>query len=276
MPHMPLPRSTTDVKDLPHPKTSGAPSFSLITFAYNEEDFLESQLKRWANDFRALGLDFEIILVDDGSTDGTAEIIKRIKKEFPELVTTRHDRNRGVGEAVRTAITHLHKDYVFWNDIDGHFDVVDLAKVLPLLQHHDVVVAFKHDCSSDIKSYTRWLKSRVNYFLIKSLFISGIKDFQFVQFFPSVFLTKRIKLQSRSSFIPAECIFKAQACGLSVAQIELFYHSHYSKLRPGKCHDLRTIARSIKDIFLFWISWFFLLGRFRAKRRYSKNKHTHP
>ncbi|MEW5692175.1 MAG: glycosyltransferase family 2 protein [Candidatus Hydrogenedentota bacterium] len=244
-------------------------SFSLITFAYNEAELVEKQIMVWVEQFKKFTDDFEIILIDDGSTDATSEIVDRLEKEIPQLKVIHHPYNMGVGYAVRTARKYVTKDYVFWNDIDGHFSLADLEKVIPFLKDYDVIVAFKHD-TTKTKAYFPWLKSRINYWLIKILFLSPIQDFQFVQFYPREFFCEGIELESYSSFIPAECMLKAQAIGLDVIQFQIHYYSHYSKIRPGKCSDFKTIKTSIRNIFSFWFKWYFLGNKKRAKEFYYK------
>lgn len=238
-------------------------SFSLITFAYNEEAIIESQIRRWVVQLKKFADDFEIILVNDGSTDKTGAMADRLAEEFPELRVFHHEKNMGGGHAARTARRYVTKDYVFWNDMDGHFDLDDLEKVIPLLEENDVVVAYKQKILRT-KSWFNLLKSRVNYYLIKALFLSPIKDFQFVQFFPRRFFLDGIVLESYSSFIPAECVIKARAVGLRIAQLELHYHSHIAKVRPSKSNTFKNIALSITNIFSFWFRWYFLGGRKRA------------
>lgn len=244
------------------------PSFSLITFLYNEIDLAESQLRRWAKDLTVLGVDFEIIAVDDGSSDGTAAVIKRLSKEIPQLKARFHDTNRGIGWAIHTARPMVTKDYVFMNDIDSHFDVTDLAAIIPLLATYDVVVAFRHDMSYRSKTLFSWLKSIVNYTVIKILFFSPVKDFQFVQFYPREFFCEGMELESASSFIPPECLLKAQSLGLRLGQVKVHYHSQYGRMRPGKCANFNSIAAGIKDIIRFWFRWNFCGARRKAATFY--------
>ena len=240
------------------------PSFSLIVCAYNEGDILEGQIRQWVYGLQKFTDDFEIILVDDGSTDLSGEIADRLASEFCCLKVIHHNENLGVGHAAQTARQNVIKDYVFWNDVDGHFDINDLGQIIPFLENYDIVAAFKHNMINT-KTPFCWLKSRVNYYLIKILFMSPIKDFQFVQFFPREFFCDGIFLKSHSSFIPAECLIKARCTGLTIKQVQIKYHSHHSKLRPSKCSNFKIIMQSIKDIFSFWLYWVFLGGAREAK-----------
>jgi len=187
-----------------------------------------------------------------------------------------HERKRGTGYAVRSAREHVTKDYVFWNDIDGHFNLDDLSVVIPLLADYDMVVAFKHNVLSTKLTSIHFLKSRVNYYLIKLLFNSKIKDFQFVQFIPREFFCRGMILESYSSFVPPECIIKAQALGLSIAQIKLVYQYRFRD-RKTKSNTFKTIIMSITNILTFWFRWYFLNGRRDAINYFNNHlsgKHT--
>ena len=83
------------------------PSFSLITFAFNEEDVLEKQIRIWVETFRKYVSDFEIVLVNDCSTDRTGSIADALAQEIPQLTVIHHARNKGVGEAIRTARAYV-------------------------------------------------------------------------------------------------------------------------------------------------------------------------
>ena len=101
--------------------------------AYNEVENLE----RVVRDARAALLDltaeFEVIVVDDGSTDGTRELADSLSRRDPCVRVVHHDRNRGYGGAVLSSIRACRLDHVFFTDGDGQFSVSDLRLLLPLL-----------------------------------------------------------------------------------------------------------------------------------------------
>jgi len=237
----------------------------MITFVFNEEAILEQQLREWVKQFQTFSNNFEIVLVNDGSTDKSREILDRLDEEFSQLVVIHHETNQGIGYAIRTARQNLSKDYVFWNDIDAHFSLEDMEKVIPYLKDYDIVVGVKHDTVYTKKGNIHWLKSRVNFHLIKTLFLSPIQDFQFVQFFPVKFFKEGMELESYSSFIPAECLVKARSLGFSIMQIQLFYTTGEIDGRVSKSNNVKTVLTSIKNIFSFWLSWSLLGGRRRAR-----------
>lgn len=244
-------------------------SLSLITFAYNEEGGLEQQLREWTQALSRFVADWEIVLVNDASTDKTGAIADRMSAEEPRIRVLHLKENGGVGRAIGVARKHVTKNWVFWNDIDGHFDLNDLEKVLPFLsdQDVDILLCFKHDNFGGKNSSFQWFKSRANYYLLRLLFLSGIRDFQFVQFYPREYFCQCIDIESYSSFVPPECVLKAQILGLNIRQIQLRYVSHPHRVTKT---TMRTIFFSVINIFSFWWSWRFGGGRKRALQ-YFKN-----
>ncbi len=107
------------------------PRFSLLVPAYNEQDTIEDVLRRAA----ALDLDSELVVVDDGSTDGTAAAVERVRADLGDRVRLfRHDRNRGKGAGVRTAIAASRGEFVVIQDADLEYNPADIPKlVAPLL-----------------------------------------------------------------------------------------------------------------------------------------------
>lgn len=105
---------------------------SIIVPVYNEEKTLLPLLKKVLS-VKLLGLRKEIIIVNDGSQDGTAAILRGMKISGVNII--HHERNRGKGAAIRTAISHVSGDYVIIQDADLEYDPLDYEKVLePLLQ----------------------------------------------------------------------------------------------------------------------------------------------
>lgn len=101
---------------MPDPKDT---LLSVIVPVYNEVSTLEEILRR----IRAVDLRKEIVLVDDGSSDGTRELLKdRIEGAYPDVKVVLHERNRGKGAAIRTAVEHCTGDFVIIQDADLEYD----------------------------------------------------------------------------------------------------------------------------------------------------------
>jgi len=138
---------------------------SVIIPAYNEKEVISSVLKS------LLKYDYEIIVIDDGSKDGTPEIIKA---DFPEVKLLRNPYNIGNGASVRKGIEHATGDVVVCMDADGQHDPDKIAKLLEYIPEYDMVIASRHNNSKVSK-----FRSFGNKILISlAQFLSGheIKD----------------------------------------------------------------------------------------------------
>ena len=106
-------------------------TLSIVVPAYNEERFIGTLLEHIRRvDLHRLGLEKEIIVVDDCSRDGTVEAVKR----FPDVVLCRHERNGGKGRAVRTGIERATGEYVMIQDADLEYDPNDYVPMVEALQ----------------------------------------------------------------------------------------------------------------------------------------------
>jgi glycosyltransferase involved in cell wall biosynthesis len=116
----------------------GKPVLSVVMPVYNEVSTLEEIVRR----VRAVDLRKEIVLVDDGSVDGTRELLRdRIEGMFPDVKVILHERNRGKGAAIRTAIEHCTGEFVIIQDADLEYDPREYFTLLePLIDGRADVV----------------------------------------------------------------------------------------------------------------------------------------
>src|SRR5712671_1527280 len=109
---------------------------SILVPLYNEEEFVGPLLQRVLDAPLPDGMDREIIVVDDGSTDGSAEIAEEIARCHPDnILVIRHGRNQGKGAAIRTAVEQARGDFCIIQDADLEYDPREYVNVLkPLLE----------------------------------------------------------------------------------------------------------------------------------------------
>src|SRR5215471_11601660 len=97
---------------------------SLTAFfpAYNDQHTIESIVRTAADEIRKVTDDFEVLVVDDGSKDGSAAILDRLAGELPFLRVIHHGRNLGYGAALISGFANAKKDLIFYTDGDGQYD----------------------------------------------------------------------------------------------------------------------------------------------------------
>ena len=113
------------------------PRISIVVPAFNESATIQTLIDRLRAALSALS--YEIIIVDDGSTDGTAELIRRLSSE--QVRVYRHPSNRGKGAALRTALEHVAGEIIVIQDADLEYDPKDIPQLIqPILEGHADVV----------------------------------------------------------------------------------------------------------------------------------------
>jgi glycosyltransferase involved in cell wall biosynthesis len=114
--------------------------------AYNEERNVETAVRGARDAAAPLVRDYEIVVVDDGSRDGTAARLEHLREELgPRLRVVRHATNLGYGAALRDGFQAARGDLVFYTDSDNQFDLRELKDALPLMREHDAVFGYRMD-----------------------------------------------------------------------------------------------------------------------------------
>jgi glycosyltransferase involved in cell wall biosynthesis len=236
----------------------------MLGWALNEEENIASYIDRAGRFLAALTDDFELVLLDDGSTDRTPAIAEEYSRTRPWVRVYKNDRNRGSGYNTKRAISLARKDYLFWQTVDWAYDIDGLGARLWLLEDCDVLQGVRHGTLS-LRGVVRdrsdnpykGLVSVVNYILIRVLFRLPLHDYQNVTVYPRT-LIQSVTLESESSFTNPECLLKTWWKGATFREI----HVPFVKRVRGGSKGTRpaAIAAAIYDIVRWWV-WWIVLGR---------------
>jgi glycosyltransferase involved in cell wall biosynthesis len=199
------------------------PSISIFFPAWNEEDYVERAVKRAMDVLPGLTDDFEIIIVNDASTDRTREISEALAARIPQVRVITHPVNLKLGGAMRTGLAASTKDIVVYSDMDLPWDMRELERALHLMEYleADMICAFRFDRTSE--GPKRILYSFVYNLLIRSLFGVQIKDINFSFKVMHRRVLESMELKSQGSFIDAELVVKAIRKGFRVFQMGVDY-----------------------------------------------------
>jgi glycosyltransferase involved in cell wall biosynthesis len=252
-------------------------SVSLICYGYNEEGSIADFFERAVDLLESVVTDYEIVYVDDGSTDGTWHLAQRYARENSRIRVVQNDRNRGIGYSFKRGISLAEKEYFFWQTIDWSYDVSDLRIFLELLDHFGVVVgirpvptrllAYIPVVRSIYRSRTRSddliraMVSLTNYYVLRLLFGLDVHDFQNIQFHRTKTL-QTFHLHGDSSFLAIEIMVRACSLRLDFIEVPIKFIPRSKGVSKGI--RLRAIWRSCRDIARNWIAWgwrFRLAGR---------------
>lgn len=196
----PEPRATSSPDSLP--------SVSCAIMAYNEEEMLEQATRDVRQALTALGRPFEIIIVDDGSSDRTAEIARALAGRWPEVRLVQHGVNRGPGSAIVTGLAEARCDLYCFHPADNQLVFEDVARALPLLDtQYDLLVGERSDRHD--YSLLRRVYSYGYIGLAWVLFgLRGFSDFNFVYAFRRD-LFDTVDMETSGLFLCTEILIKA-------------------------------------------------------------------
>jgi glycosyltransferase involved in cell wall biosynthesis len=125
--------------------TNQIPSLSIFFPAHNEVDNIAALTKKTVQVVSQYVQEFEIIIVNDGSTDGTREMADELVQQYPQVRAVHHEQNQGYGGAVKTGLKSCTKEWVFFTDGDAQFDVAEITDLIQHTGEYDAVVGYRMD-----------------------------------------------------------------------------------------------------------------------------------
>jgi glycosyltransferase involved in cell wall biosynthesis len=230
--------------------TSKFPSLSVFFPAYNDAPSLPSLLANTFATLEAHVADFEVIVVNDGSRDDTAHILQLLRAQYgPRLRIVTHERNRGYGGALRSGFASATRQYVFYTDGDGQYDVGELPRMLALAgPNTGLVNGYKLERNDP--AHRIWIGKAYN-FCARVLFRIRIRDIDCDFRLIRRDLLQQVRLTSTSGTICVELVRKLELTGCEV--LETGVH-HYAR-RHGKSQFFRmpSLATTFYELARLWV-----------------------
>ena len=195
---------------------------------YNEETYLKRAVEaaKEVGDLMSAEKeisDYEILLVDDASTDSTGRLADEISAKDRRVKVVHHQTNCGLGGSMKSGFANAGMDVILYSDADLPFDMMELRKAYRLMRYYeaDVVSAFRFDRTGE--GLRRLIYSNVYNTLVKTLFALRVKDVNFSFKLVRRDVFKYVTLKSEGSFIDAELLVKANRYGFKTIQFGTDY-----------------------------------------------------
>jgi glycosyltransferase involved in cell wall biosynthesis len=223
------------------------PSISIFLPAFNEEKNIQTTVSAALSVASSIFDDFEIIIVDDGSSDKTPEMIDSLARSNARVKAVHHPVNLGYGAAVRTGFAKASKELVFYTDGDGQFDISEIKLFLPLIKEADLVIGYRIKRSDP---FHRWLFAKLWGTFIAVLFNIWVRDTDCAFKLIKRKVIESLDLRSNGAFISAELLIKAKKKGFKIKQVGVHHYPRKEGKQTGA--NIKVIMKAFYELFKLW------------------------
>jgi glycosyltransferase involved in cell wall biosynthesis len=236
-----------------------ATGLSIFFPAYNDSGTIASLVITALRTARKLTPDHEVIVVNDGSADGTAEILDELASIYPQVRVVTHEKNRGYGGALRTGFASATRELIFYTDGDAQYDPAEMEALWRRFdQSVDLVNGYKISRSDPLH---RIIIGRIYHHLVKALFRLKVRDVDcdFRMMRRSIF--DKVRLEKNSGVICLEMMKKITDGGFRIAEVPVHhYHRAYGK---SQFFNFRRLYKTAIDVMKLW--WALVVRREHMK-----------
>lgn len=220
-------------------------SISIFMPAYNEEGNITSTIIDASHAAKRVAEDYEIIVVNDGSRDKTAEIVHELSKLDPHIRLVSHSVNKGYGAAVKTGMAACRKDWIFFTDSDGQFHYDEIEKFVTATNSADLVMGYRKKRMDPFhRVFVAQVLLKIWNFILFGLTVRDV-DCAYKLF--SCEVRDKIKLKTESAITVSEFIIKAKAYGFRIKQLPVTHYARRFGEQTGG--NWRVIMRAARESF---------------------------
>jgi len=218
-------------------------SISVFFPCYNEQDNVAVTVEKALSVLDNLDADYEILIVNDGSTDNTAMIADGLAGKYAPVKALHHPANLGYGAALQTGFKNASKNLVFYTDGDGQFDIAEMPALLWLMDDYDIVSCYRINRQDNIIRKINgfcWTK------LVCILFGLKLKDIDCAFKLYKTKIFDNIKMSSTGALIDAEILARAAKKGYTITQRPVKHFPREAGEQTGA--DIKVILRAFKEL----------------------------
>jgi len=210
---------------------------SITAPAYNEREIIENVVRGWQMVFARDGIAGEIVIGEDGSTDGTKDVLRALQAAQANLVVVDLPANRGYGAALSSAIACSRGEFVLTTDSDGQFDVGEYRLLMDKLrQGYDVVTGYRQRKQD---SAFRVFADRALNAIIRVLFRVRLRDTNCALKLFKGEVARRLTVEARGYPTPTELLVRAQTLGYRIGEVGITHME-----RAGGASKLKAFRTS--------------------------------
>ena len=227
-------------------------SLSVFIFAYNEEGCLKDFVIEMSDVLKSLGNTYEILIIDDGSTDATGIIADQLSKDMDKVFVIHHGINLGLGSVYKTAFSAANMDLVTFFCADGQFPASIIKLFMPLMNEYDMVLGYLPDRNDSPLSK---MLSSIEKRLLRFLF-GYMPRFQGIAMFHRRLLSeiRVISKGGRAWTILMEFIIRVSRAGYKIMSIPT--NMRLRKIGKSKVNNISTIMANLRQAFILRLHYY--------------------
>jgi hypothetical protein len=231
-------------------RTTGVRDVSVFFPCYNDAATIGGLVTRATRTIDELGIEGDVIVVNDGSTDDSAGVLTATAAQEPRLRVVTHERNGGYGAALQSGFAAADHEWVFYTDGDGQYDPGELAELVARANHDvDVVQGYKLERGDNL---ARRLIGRLYHHFVSFFFGLRIRDtdcdFRLIR--SSVL--EGIELTETSGVICVELVRKLQDAGARFVEVGVHHYARVSG--RSTFFKPRNVLRTLRDLVVLWVA----------------------
>lgn len=223
--------------------TVARPDLSLVFPVFDEEDNIGQLLEQVLEIAPRLALDFEIVIVDDGSRDASAEVVEAIRNGEPRIRLLRHESNRGYGAALRAGLREARGNLVFFSDADLQFDLDELSTLLHHADEFDIVAGYRQPRRDP---WGRRLLAASWGWLVDMLFDVRVRDIDCAFKIFRRHVLEAIPIESVGAFVNTEILVRARQENFRIHQVPVTHRRRRFGRQSGA--NPRVILRALFEL----------------------------
>ncbi len=219
-------------------------SISVFLPCYNEQDNVARTTEQALAVLEKLDTDYEVIIINDGSSDATGRIADDIASANARVKVIHHPTNLGYGAALQSGFKAAAKELVFYTDGDGQFDISEMPPLLPLMKDYDIVSCYRLNRQDNLlRRINAWCWTK----LVCLVFGMRIRDIDcaFKLYKRKIF--DSMELVSAGALIDTEVLARTVREGYSIAQRGVHHYPRTAGKQTGA--NVKVILRAFKELF---------------------------
>ena len=223
-------------------------TISLVMPAYNEAENIEPMVAEATLALEANADDYEIVVVDDGSADATAEVTRQVMETYPRVRLVQHEVNQGFGAAVFTGFTGATKEWIFYTDADRQFVLSEVEKFVPYMADADLIAGYR---APRRDPFMRVFYGKGWSALCTLLFGYTVRDVDcgFKLFRRDIIQELAPQIESRGATFSIEWLVRAKRAGYRFVELPVSHRPRVAGSQTGA--NINVIVRAFRELVRF-------------------------